>query len=169
MRSVEVEAERLEVFASALLLVGCRKVDSACMRSFAAAGHLADAEAVQDSSSLSVRDPGVDLLVMMAASATCLVVRAKGLAGTVASLRCASAATAAACRASHVESRGGAGNQAAAYPSSHVGLVVVCLVGHPLRLPHRPRRRRHRLCLRSLPGPYARARHHSIETAQLFH
>jgi hypothetical protein len=99
LHSVGVAVERLEAFASALLLEDCRKVGSACMRSFAAAEDLVDVEAAQGSSSLSVRDLGVDLLLMMAASVTCLAVGVKVLVGTAASLRYASAATAAACRA----------------------------------------------------------------------
>lgn len=97
LRSVEVALERQEASASVVLLAGCRTADSVCMHSSAVAWDLADVEAAQDSSLLYAHVRDVDLLLTMAASATCLVALAKVLVETAAWLHYASAATAAAC------------------------------------------------------------------------
>lgn len=72
----ELVVEHQEVVASALRLVGCKREDSACMRSSEAA--LADAEAEPGSSSLSAHVQDVALLSNLAV--TSQVVRVKVLA-----------------------------------------------------------------------------------------
>lgn len=76
LRWEELVVEHQEVVASALRLVGCKKEDSACMRSSEAA--LADAEAEPGSSSLSAHVQDVALLSNLAV--TSQVVRVKVLA-----------------------------------------------------------------------------------------
>lgn len=80
LRWEELAVEHLEVFASVPLLVDCRTVDSACMRSFVE--ELADAEAVPDSSSPSAHVQDAALLCCQAV--TYQAVRVKVLSETAA-------------------------------------------------------------------------------------
>ena len=93
----EVEQVHSAAVASERLVVDCRRVGWECRRSFAAAWEVAGVEAVQGSSSPG--EYGPDAALSLTTAATCWVAAATVLVGIVEYSHCASAATAAACRA----------------------------------------------------------------------
>lgn len=157
----------LAAAASAALLVGYRRADSACKHNSPGAyyqAHAVDAAAGRGSNWSSVHVPDAEKLSMKAAIHPAAAARVH-VETAAAWVHSASVASRTGCHASHAGSQGDS-----AWPSSALGPeAAACLLYHRLHLHHRPRHHRRHLHLypRSRQALCAHARHRSIESVLL--